>query len=291
MNYMPLASRALCAMIVILAASCSGSFTGKGDSPVLARVGKSELSRSDLAKALPLGLNSADSARYASTYIRRWISGKLISDIARQEIEMEDIDRMVNDYRNRLIEMEYRRRMADAYVVNEFPEDSLRNFYLVNSADFVLERPMIQGIYLKVPDNASNLKLIRRLYRSDNQDDIDRLEKEVLESAIHYDYFRDKWVDWAQIETHIPYDFGARPDAFLRGRDHFETSAGGFVYLLDITDVLPAGSTMPFDNAKVLINERLAARERRLYDVNLMTNLYDKSLSDGKIQLFVDLEP
>ena len=288
---MPLASRALCALIVILAAGCSGSSPGKDDSPVLAKVGKSVLTQADLAKALPIGLNSSDSATYASTYIRKWISGKLVSDIASNEIEMDDIDRMVNDYRNRLIEMEYRRRMADAHAVSDFPEDSLRNFYQANSSDFVLERPMLQGIYLKVPDNAPNLKLIRRLYRSDSQADIDRLEKEVLQSAIHYDYFRDKWVDWAQIETHIPYDFGSRPDAFLRGRDHFETSAGGFVYLLDITDVLPTGSVMPFDNAKVLINERLAARERRIYDANLMSNLYDKSLSDGKIQLFVDLEP
>ncbi len=291
MNYMPLASRAICALIVILAVGCSGSSAGKGDSPVLARVGKSELTRSDLAKALPLGLNTSDSARYASTYIRKWISGKLVSEIASSEIEMDDIDRMVDDYRNRLIEMEYRRRMADAHAVTEFPEDSLKSFYQANSSDFVLERPMVQGIYLKVPDNASNLKLIRRLYRSDKQEDIDRLEKEVLESAIHYDYFRDKWVDWAQIETHIPYDFGPHPDSFLRGRDHFETSAGGFVYLLDISDVLPSGSAMPFENAKVLINERLAAQERRVYDANLMSNLYDKSLSDGKIQLFVDLEP
>lgn len=288
---MPLASRALCALIVILVAGCSGSSVGKDDSPILARVGKAELTQADLTKALPIGLNSSDSATYASTYIRKWISGKLVSDIASNEIEMDGIDRMVNDYRNRLIEMEYRRRMADAHAVSDFPEDSLRNFYLANSSDFVLERPMLQGIYLKVPDNAPNLKLIRRLYRSDSQADIDRLEKEVLQSAIHYDYFRDKWVDWAQIETHIPYDFGSRPDAFLRGRDHFETSAGGFVYLLDITDVLPSGSVMPFENAKVLINERLAARERRIYDANLMSNLYDKSLSDGKIQLFVDLEP
>ena len=288
---MPLASRALCALIVILAAACSGGSARKGDSSVLARVGKAELTRADLAKALPIGLNTSDSARYASAYIRRWVSGKLVSDIASTEIEMDDIDHMVNDYRNRLIEMEYRRRMADAHAATEFPEDSLRSFYQANSSDFVLERPMLQGIYLKVPDNAPNLKLIRRLYRSDNQADIDRLEKEVLQSAIHYDYFRDKWVDWTQIETLIPYDFGARPDAFLRGRDHFETSAGGFVYLLDITDVLQPGSAMPYENAKVLIKERLAQRERRIYDANLMNNLYDKSLADGKIQLFVDLEP
>ncbi len=275
------------ALAVILVSACSHA--DEGDGQVLVRIGTSQLTRTDLAKALPVGLNSADSARYASAYIKRWIDSRLISDIASTEIEMADIDRMVNDYRNRLIELEYRKRMADAHAVTEFSEDSLRSYYAANKMDFILDRPMLQGIYLKVPDNAPNLAAIRRLYRSDKQDDIDRLEKEVLTSAIHYDYFRDKWVDWSQVEMHIPYDFGDKADAFLKGRDHFETTAGGFVYLLDIKDVLPTGAVMPFDNAKRLITERLTARQRRIYDANLMRNLYDKTMADGKIQLFVDL--
>lgn len=291
MKITQLMARFYCALIVILAVACSDGGADMDDSPVLVKVGKSQLTRSELSKALPLGLNSADSARYASAYIRRWVDSRLVSDIASSEIDMRDIDRMVNDYRNSLIEMEYRRRMADAHAAVDVPDDSLRNYYVTNNSDFVLQRPMLQGVYLKVPDNAQNLALIRRLYRSDKQSDIDRLEKEVLTSAIHYDYFRDKWVDWDQIEIHIPYDFGSRPDDFLKGRDHFETSAGGFVYFLDIKDVLPTGSVMPFESARGLISERLAARQRRLYDANLMKNLYDKSLAEGKIQLFVDLEP
>ena len=291
MNLSRFLPHALCAMIVTLSGACSRSAVEKGDSPVLAKVGKSALTQSDLIKSLPVGLNTADSAAFASAYIRRWIDARLISDIAASEIDMAEIDRLVSEYRNRLVEMEYKSRMADAHAVTTFSEDTLRNYYVANNSDFVLERPMLQGVYLKVPDNSPNLAQIRKLYRSDRQADIDKLEKEILTSAIHYDYFRDKWVDWEQIELHIPYDFGANPDAFLRGRDHFETTAGGFVYFLDIKDVLPTGAYMPFDNAKRLITERLTARERQLYEASLMKNLFDKSVSDGKIQLFVDLKP
>ncbi len=276
-------------LIVILASGCSDSPKAKNDGQLLAVVGKSRLTRADLANALPRGLASADSARYAEAFIRRWVESNLISEIASTEIETTDIDRMVNDYRNQLIEMEYRRRMAETHTPSTFPEDSLRAYYQTNKEDFVIERPLLQGIYLKVPDNANNLNLIRRLYRSDKQADIDRLEKEVLNMAIHYDYFRDKWVDWDQIERHIPYDFGSNPDTFLKGRDHFETTAGGFVYLLDIKDVLPTGSIMPYENAKIPITERLAAQKRAEYDSQLMSNLYNRSLADGKIQIFVDL--
>lgn len=281
----------LCPVILVISVSCSENKAENRDNPVLVKVGTSSLTLSELRKDLPVAMTTADSAAFASAYIRRWIDARIVSDIAASEIDMTDIDRLVNDYRNRLIEMEYRRRMADSHVAVAIPDDSLRNYFVEHNDDFKLERPMIQGVYLKVPDNAPNLAVIKRLYRSDKQDDIDRLEKEVLTSAIHYDYFRDKWVDWESIELHIPYDFGANPDAFLKGKDHFETSAGGFVYLLDITDVLQSGAYMPFDNAKALIAERLSAQQRQAYDASLMKNLYEKSFKDGKIQLFVDLKP
>lgn len=280
---------ALCALIVILC-SCS-SPAGEGDNQALVRVGNSTLSRRELAGAVPGGLSAVDSARYAGAYIRRWIDRHLVSDIASDEIDMTDIDRMTDDYRRRLIEMEYRRRMFETHGESNIPEDTIRNFFITHNDDFILERPMLQGVYLKVPENAANLQTIRRLYRSDKPADIDRLEKEVFSSAIHYDYFRDKWTDWEQVELHIPYNFGDDPAAFLKSHDHFETTAGGFVYLLDINDVLPAGAVMPYENAKALIRERLTAADRRAYEASLMKRLYDKSLKEGKIQLFVDLEP
>ena len=289
MKFVHLISACFCSLLLTM--SCSEKQNDSNNGPVLVKVGKSVLTGTDLVKALPIGLNTADSAAFASAYIRRWINARLVSDIAASEIDMTDIDRLVGEYRNRLIEMEYRKRMADAHAVTTFSDDSLRNYYVANNSEFILERPMLQGVYLKVPENAPNLSLIRRLYRSDKQNDIDKLEKEILTSAIHYDYFRDKWVDWEQIELHIPYDFGSKPDAFLKGRDHFETTAGGFVYLLDIEDVLPSGAYMPFENAKLLISDKLNAEKRRQYDAALMKNLYDKSVKDGKIQLFVDLQP
>lgn len=283
-------SHLMCVAVVTLMAGCSKT-SGEGDNQALVRVGKSTLTRTELARVVPGGLTPVDSAKYAVAYIRRWIDRHLISDIASGEIDMTDIERMVQDYRERLIEMEYRRRMFDAYGDKDIPNDTLHNYFVIHNADFVLERPMLQGIYLKVPEDASNLATIRRLYRSDKQADIDRLEKEVLSSAVHYDYFRDNWVDWEQIELHIPYDFGDNPDDFLKGRDHFETTAGGFVYLLDIKDKLPVGAIMPYENAKALIKEQLTAANRRAYDASLMTRLYDNSLKEGKIQLMVDLDP
>lgn len=287
---MKLFSHILLVLIVIFASSCSDKSTVRDDSQVLVRIGDTALMRDELKKAMPGGLTPADSAHYASAFIKKWIDAHLISDIASDEIDMSDINRLVDEYRSRLIEMEYKRQMFNTHAALEYPEDTLRSYYESHKADFVIERPMLKGIYLKVPDDARNLAVIKKLYRSDKEADIDRLEKEVLTSAIHYDYFRDNWVDWEQIELHIPYDFSGSPDTFLKGRKFFEETAGGFVYLLDIKEVLSTGSLMPYENARQLIVDRLNAKSRKDYEATLVATLYEKSLKDGKIQLFVDIE-
>lgn len=282
---------ALCLSAVILFSGCSDADRGTDEAGLIARVGNATLTRSEFVKAMPGGMTPADSVRFAQAYIHNWIKSRLVTEIAADEIDMTNIDRLVDEYRSRLIELEYRKQMFETHVRAEIPEDTLRNYFVSNNSDFILQRPMLQGLYLKVPSDARNLGTIRKLYRSDKQADIDRLEKEVLTSAIHYDYFRDRWVDWEQIELHIPYDFGNNPDAFLRDKDHFETSAGGFVYLLDIKDKLQTGATMPYETARPLIVERLRSRLRADYEKTLLDDLYKNSLDKGRIQLFVDLEP
>ena len=66
--------------------------------------------------------------------------------------------------------------MYETHAGNEPVEDSLRAYYNSHNREFILERPLVRGIYLKVPDDAPNLGVIKRLYRSSRRDDIDRLE-------------------------------------------------------------------------------------------------------------------
>ncbi len=276
------------AAVIALGLSSCSSGVDASQSDTLVSLGNATLTRNELCVDMPRGLSEQDSLKYSRAYIASWIENRLITEVAADEIDTKDIDRLTEDYRRQLIALEYRRLMYETHAGDEPAEDSLRAYYSSHNSEFILERPLVRGIYLKVPDDAPNLAVIKRLYRSSRRDDIDRLEKEVLTSAIHYDYFRDKWIDWEQIESHIPYDFGASGDKFLSGRTHFETSAGGFTYLLEINDMLPAGAIMPFENARRMITDRLNTNRRREYDERLRRDLYDEALKSGKLKIFVD---
>lgn len=250
---------------------------------MLARVGNETLTVDEVRRQIPSGLSEEDSLRFVKAYVNSWIDARLIADVAAEEVDMDEIDRMVRDYRSRLIMEAYRRIMFERH--GGVAEDSLRAFYEAHKADYTLERPMVRGVYLKVSDDAPNLRVLRRQYRSDRPEDIDAMEKEVLSSAIHYDYFRDRWVDWEQIENRIPADFGQTPASWpVKGRT-LDFSSGGYTYLLYVTEVLPAGAPMPFENARALISQRLLAIGRKAYDARLLIDLRDQALRDGNLHI------
>lgn len=265
--------------------SCTGPAASDADNPdVLARLGKASLSLSDVRKNMPGGLSDEDSARFVRAYVNTWVDEHLIADVASGEVDMTEIDRMVDDYRRRLIMSEYTRRMFRAHAAT-ISDDSIKAYYEKYKGEFVLERPMVKGTYLKVPDDARNLRALRRLYRSDKPEDADKLEKEVLSGVIHYDYFRNRWVDWEQIETRIPYDFGATGDGWLASHRNLDISSGGFTYLLYITDVLPAGSPMPPEAAREQITTRMLNSDRKAYELKLLLDLREAAEADGRLYI------
>lgn len=268
----------------------------QGDNPdndpgLVARVGKARLMRVDLDKALAGTVSAQDRARLARAYVKSWIDSHIMTEVAQRNIpDMSEIDRMVEQYRSELIAWEYRRLMFIHNVDREFPEDSIEAYYNSHGREFVLERPVIKGVYIKIADNSPALARVRKLYRSTRDADIDRLEKQDLEGVIHYDYFRDRWVDWDQIETRIPLDFGSSPDQFLANQDHVEVSANGYTHLLEITEYRKTGSVMPLERARELIIRDLFNLRRREYDRRLRLDLYNQGLNDGTIKVNVQLD-
>lgn len=258
---------------------------------VLVQFGDESLTLEQLQQAIPSGLSCEDSINVARNYIRAWIDQRITDKVVASKIDMDEIDKMVERYRRQLIMWEYANRMFEKEHSKEYPEDSLRNYYENNKTEFTLKRPLVKGIYIKVADDCDTLDILRQCYKSYKTEDIDRLEKAALHSDVKYEYFRDRWVDWDQIETLIPADFGPSPTDFLKSHSYFEFQKDGYTYLLSISDKALNGQTMPFEAAKARIIERLTFRDRRAYELTLKELLYDNALSEGQFKIFCDLGP
>ena len=256
---------------------------------LLAKVGNARLHTSDLENAMPGGLCEADSIKFARAFIRKWIDENLVSEIAASEIDMAGIEQMVDEYRRQLVMWEYRRQMADSHTDMSIPEDSIEAYYTSHSQDFKLSSPIVKGIYLKVAEDSGDLPSIRKLYTSHKDEDMDRLEKLALSSALHFDYFRDTWINWTQVESRLPYEFADGGQSYLRKPMPLDFTDNGYTYLLSIDSVMPAESIMPYETARPLIVDRIINTRRMEYDNDLRKLLYDAADSRGEIEILCDM--
>lgn len=278
-------------LILLFASASCGNNNRIENEDILVKVGNATLTKNDLAKDFPYGLSENDSIKFARAYIKSWIDSKLIGEIAAKNIsDISKINTLVEKYRNELIMWGYRQRMYESHADKSLSDDSISSYYENHKHDFVATRPLIKGIYIKIPDNAKNITLLKKLYHSDKVQEIDQLEKLCFSEAIHYDYFRDKWIDWEQVESKIPYDFGNNPDLFIKQNKNIETSIGGFTYLLNISDYIPTGSIVPFEVASHSIKETLINQNRMRYDQELRNELFNIGIEDGEIKILCDLE-
>lgn len=273
------------AILLLAVASCARE--AMDTTGLAARVGTRSLTVEEVQRNIPAGLSQADSLKFASNYINDWVEEQAVTAMAQKYIpSTEAIDRMVDDYRRQLLMWEYRRAMAQRNGFQAPPDSAVEKYYSEHASQLKLQRPVVKGLYIKIPDNAKELKEIKRLYRSDKIEDLDRLEK-LVDKAVNYEYFRDKWTDWGTLESRIPArELENNPDAFPVTHKFLEVSNDGFVYLLAISDVVAAGQPMPLDYARLNIIEALKRENAVAYDKALRRQLADEAIADGTAEIF-----
>lgn len=268
--------------VIIALSACSHSETELADGDV-ARIGGQTLTDADIRAITPAGLAEVDSVAFVDAYVNSWIADRLIlHEAARLIKDTDEIDRLTEQYRRDLIMWEYRNMAVNADPELQLSDADIKAYYEAHPGQMTLDSPMVRGIYVKLESDDPSLRTVRQLYASPNQNDIDRLEKISLKSAVHYDYFRDTWVPAQQVITKIPAELSS---ADLHKGLKYEVERDGFTYLLSISDVLPIGATMPLEAAGPRIRETLDAMRRTELDSRLVARLRSDALANGTLLL------
>lgn len=245
----------------------------------LVSVGDSVLHVRDVEINIPSGLSKADSLEMFNSFVERWVMTMMLKDIAAKNyIDMVEINRIVDDYKNSLIIEHYLQRKNDNTI--EISKSKIDDYYEKNKESLKLESPIVKGFFLKVSEKEERLSDLRRWFLSGSEKSVDNIEKYGLRHASQYEYFKDRWIEWSSIAEQIPYRF-FDADAFLNSTSNFETSYGGSVYLLRITEYISTGSDMPREYAESVIKRNLEREDRSLSRKNLLKSIYKEGIKEG----------
>lgn len=266
----------------IFAACSSEKHDHQGKTPLVEVNGKF-LYEEDLRSVLPQNLSKDDSVLFAEHYIKDWAEGILLYDKAESNIpDNEKINELVENYRKALILHTYQQELINQKVSQEITEEEMKEYYDANKQLFTVDRPLIKGLFMKVPLGASGLNNVRVWYKQKTSDAIEKLEKYSLQNAVSYDYFYDRWLLASEVLDKIPLKV-SNPEQYLDDNRHIELRDTAFCYFLHVEDFLGAGKQEPFDFAEPQIKDILVNLKQVDFMREVKNDLYQNAIDKKKI--------
>lgn len=239
----------------------------------------------DLQKVLPLDCTDEDSVEFAERYIKNWIAEILFYKNAVRNIpDTKEIDQLVENYRRSLILHEYQQRLIEQKIDKEVSDQDIKDFYNNNLRLFVLNEPMIKGLFLKIPLSAPNIDKIKTWYKQSGDNAFDEIEKYSIKYAVRYEFFYDRWLSVSDVEMLLP-PLDVPLKDLLERQSSLEFKDEQYIYLLNVSEYITKGSYEPVESATGKIRDLLINNKEVSYMQQIKEELYQSAL-DKDIIIF-----
>lgn len=274
----------LCAAVALM--GCEQQYDHKGKTP-LVRVAGKFLYEEDLRLAMPLNLLKDDSVLFAESFIKNWVEDVLMFDKAEGNIpDNAKVNELVENYRKALIMHIYQEELVRQKLSGEITDAEIEEYYNRNKSLFVLEEPVVKGLFIKVPLQTTGLADVRRWYKRNTQETIEKLEKYSLRNAVTYDYFYDRWKSVKDLSSVIPLKELKTDNNYLNHKRDVEIKDTAYHYFLHIEEFQGEGKVKPFDLAKEEIKEILINLKRVNFIEQVKDDLYRRASDKNEINYY-----
>lgn len=269
-------------LILLFCGSCKERHDHGGRTPLVELDGNF-LYHEDLQLVLPADLSKDDSLLFAEHYIRNWAEDVLLYEKAQSNIPNSDeIDKLVENYRKALIMHTYQQELINQTLSEEISEAELTGYYEKHQELFKVERPLMKGLFIKVPLTAPQLGSVRRWYKTETREAVEHLEKYSFQNAGKYEYFYNKWVPLSEVLDMIPLQT-EMPEEYVSKNRHVELKDTAFHYFLNVTDYRAIGEEEPYEFAMSEVKDMLVNIKQVDFMRRVKDDLYKQAIDKKKI--------
>ena len=150
-------------MFISLFCSCQ-----QGDKTIeyAAKVYDSHLTKEEVASFIPVGTTPEDSLLMAESYIRGWVSQRLMLHLA--HVNLSDsvkraINKQVNEYKTSLLIHQYKQEYINKKLEINISDSEVEAFYNANKENFLLATPVVKALFIILPKSEDNSKTIKEI--------------------------------------------------------------------------------------------------------------------------------
>ena len=252
---------------------------------ILAQVNDDLLYFDDVIKDMPISI--LDTSAFVEKYISKWIRNKVLLDQALINLDdnSEDIKHKVTLYKNSLLIYEYQQRLINQNFDTSVILNDILSYYNENIREFKLNQDIFKGRFIIIDKNAPNIEQLLKIFKSNDNDDIDDLVSYCMLYALEYYVNDSSWNYFNSIKYKIPDNINAN-NIFLSKRKYDLIEDDKYLYLLFLKDFKIKGSTSPFSLERDKIKSLIINNNKIKYLDIVEKDLVNNGLSINKIKIY-----
>jgi hypothetical protein len=271
---------------LLLFTHCSGFKRNKKEEPVARVLGKYLYPR-DIQDIFPSNISKSDSVIVARDFIEKWIKQQLLLNKA--ELNLTDaeknVDKQIENYRTSLLIYKYEQSLIKEKLDTFVNSQEIVDYYNENSSNFLLNANIVKALFLQVPRTSPEIWKARRWYRSDNEEDIKKLEDYCYQYATKYDYFNDNWIYFSEIEKILPIKID-NPESYLKYRKFIEIKDSTYYYFVSIKDYRLVGTVSPLETVRENIRNIIFNKRKISLIKELEFEIYNDALNRNNFTIY-----
>jgi hypothetical protein len=274
-------------MMALVISGCKNGTTAEKRLAV-AEVRNTVLYYDEIPNLIPKGTGRGDSITLVQNYINRWAKRKLLLMKAEENLSADmknEVTKQMEETRENLLIYQYQRQMMLEKMDTVVSETEMENYYASNEKAFMLTSNIVKALFIKFPLETPDLARMRTLARSNDQNDLQRLESYCYQFAEKFDDFNESWVPFDRISVELPEEIG-NEENFLKRITFFEISDSTSLYLISIRDYRLRSSLAPFEYVKNDIS-RIILNARRIELMQSVENgIYNDAIKENNFKIY-----
>lgn len=229
-------------------------------SEIVAIVNTEKLFKEDLKDLLPRNITKEDSLILVKSLIQDWAVKKLFLKAAEtnnSSESLDDINKLVQDYRESLLINNYKEDLIKQKLDTLVTEQEIEEYYLANNENFKLNEVLVKSKYLNFDNNIKDQKEIIELFKSDDIEDAEELERQQLSFKM-YQLNDSVWTELDKILLKLPFS----KENLLKKSKFIQKQDSLGLYLVAIKDVLNRNDIAPLSYIKPTIKEMILHKRK-----------------------------
>ncbi len=230
----------------------------------LASVFDSKLYLSDVKNLVPKDLNPKDSVIFVKGIINSWAKQQILFKKAEENIsETEDIEinNLVKKYKEDLYINKYKEELIKKQLDTVINQEQIDSFYEKNKDNFKLANDILKVKYIIIDKNDSDKNKIIKLFKSDKEEDIDKLESYSI-NFTDYSINDQNWISYEKILTKIPVFRNEKRNNVLKLSKFMQKKDSLKLYLVAINEVRKKNETAPLEYVIPKIKELIIHKRK-----------------------------